>query len=32
MRLVFNLTAEQSNLAGLVELFDVITADLFLGR
>ena len=32
MRLVFNLTNAQSNIAGLAELFDVITCDKYLGR
>lgn len=32
MRLVFNLSVEESNVAGLAELFDVVTCDMYLGR
>lgn len=32
MRLVFNLSAQFANIAGLAELFDIVTCDMFLGR
>ena len=32
MRLVFNLTVEESNIGVLGELFDVVTCDMYLGR
>lgn len=32
MRILFNLTLQESNVGGLAELFDTLTADDFLGR
>jgi hypothetical protein len=32
MRILFNLTLKESNLAGLAELYDTLVADNYLGR
>ena len=32
MRIVFNLSTQFANIAGLAELFDVVTSDMYLGR
>lgn len=32
MRTIFNLTLQESNVAGLAELYDTLVADNYLGR